>query len=552
MTPLLLLALTAAPTEADWAQADRLSASATTWNVDRAKLAAHPVQAREVSALLAHLEADCLAGESACRDPLSPSDQPHEAKLEALINVLGEVGSHADLALLDRLDARGLYTAGRASERILSREWEAALPALRSRCRAPNAAEVSQKAAQLNDFFHVDGRTETARALTPAEGDDLAYFLSSVDTSTKAVGEASETSSWTRQAPHDPVLDTLATRLQAVKLRGDASETAKLAREYLQHLGYPGAITGSDQFGWHGARFSGVMRQLADALERTGGFAEAAALQRAANPGGGMCGTGASYRWSQQVKAVIRDTERAGTCATAERLLEIEAYEPLYGTAELTQRGFDLKRLYRGALLTMNREDPKLLDRAFARLDTTSAAAAQARLKRNGAEAWESRVHALDGLVALSSELEPLVDLIEQARPETAQRALEALAHRVQRPDDDPCGDTLSFSGSFGSEWSRHVTALSESCATRLEAAQESSLATRLTSLESYPAHPVQLGLAKALSALASKQGAEALARLGATHCTEDDAWKCTELARIAAEGAERITHAKPFGPKTK
>lgn len=552
MTSLVLLALAAAPTEADWALAERLSASATTWNVDRAKLASHPVETREIAALLAHLEADCLAGDTACRDVLSAEKPPHEDTLEALINVLGEVGTPADLALLDRLDARGVYTAGRASERILTREWEATLPALRGKCRPPSTAEVSQGAARLNDFFRVDGRTETARALTPGERDDLAYFLASVDASTQAVGEASETSSWTRQAPHDPVLDTLATRLQAIKLGGDAAETAKLSREYLVHLGYPGPITGSDQFGWHGARFSGVMRQLADALERTGGFAEAASLQRTANPGGGMCGTGASYRWSQQVKAVIRDTERAGGCATAERLLEIESYEPEYGTAELTRRGFDLKRLYRGALVTMNRDDPKLLDRAFARLDTTSEAAARARLKRIGPEAWEARVHALDGLIAISTELPPMVDLVEQARPETAERGLEALAHRVQRPDDDPCGDQLSFSGSFSSEWSRHVTALSESCATRLEAAQESALAARLTKLEDYPAHPVQLGLAKALSALASKNGAETLARLGATRCSKDDAWQCTELARIAAEGAERIKQAKPFGPRPK
>jgi HEAT repeat protein len=67
--------------------------------------------------------------------------------------------------------------------------------------------------------------------------------------------------------------------LQDAKARGPFAKVYEAARAYLATLGFPGPIQTAQErcVGWHGARFSYVMRDLARAAEVLGRFDEAAA-----------------------------------------------------------------------------------------------------------------------------------------------------------------------------------------------------------------------------------------------------------------------------------
>src|SRR2546423_1920045 len=112
MSAWLAMTVLAAPTAADWAKAAELSQSASTWSVDAEKLAEQSVDRGEVSALLSRLTSDCLAADARCREVLG-KPSAHDDEIDRLTNVLGEIGSHGDLGLLDRLGARGFYNAER-------------------------------------------------------------------------------------------------------------------------------------------------------------------------------------------------------------------------------------------------------------------------------------------------------------------------------------------------------------------------------------------------------------------------------------------------------
>ncbi|MFY0541563.1 hypothetical protein [Nannocystis pusilla] len=193
--------------------------------------------------------------------------------------------------------------------------------------------------------------------------------------------EASPGSPLTPAAP-DPENDRLAAAAGDAKARGDVVGLVQHGRAYLARLGFPGPVNGraESHWAWGGARYSYVFRDLALGAELLGDPTLAGQLYRRADPGGGMCGTSVSYRWSEQVRGAIRSAERAGDCrvAVAERLLDVDGPRDMYpkpapdsmdyGPARLAAAGFDVARLYRGALLTAGRDaEPAVLRAALER-----------------------------------------------------------------------------------------------------------------------------------------------------------------------------------------
>ncbi|PCC67633.1 HEAT repeat-containing protein [Nannocystis exedens] len=419
-----------------------------------------------------------------------------------LLDALGEIGLPADAPILLRLDAIGIYQAERALEAILTRAMADAIP--KARCAAPTPGEVAAARLALADFavLRRRGGVLGGDAPTPAELDDLVYFFAAVADAGPLVGgavEASPGSPLTPAAP-DPENDRLAAAASDARARGDVVGLVQHGRAYLARLGFPGPIQGSAEshWAWGGARYSYVFRDLALGAELLGDPTLAGRLYRRADPGGGMCGTSVSYRWAEQVRGAIRSAERAGDCRVAvpERLLDVDGPRDMYprpapdsmdyGPARLAAAGFDVARLYRGALLTAGRDaEPAVLRAALERAPEPLRAAALARLGRRGPEAWEARVHAIEGLADVSgraalAELERrLPDLADGPR----QRALAAIGAVADRPAWDPCDpdDPGIYFGSISSQWSRHVTGLGGSCETVLRLHEAETLARSLT-----------------------------------------------------------------------
>ena len=365
----------------------------------------------------------------------------------------------------------------------------------------------------LGDFFVLRGSGDTlvAERPTPAEQGDLAYFLAAAKGAGPAVGEAAEASAGSpmgNPVPEDRQREAMA------KQRGDVTAIATEARAYLRTLGWPGPIRGAEESGWAwgGARFSFVMRDLASADESLGAYEEAADLFRRANPGGGACGTSDAFRWEEQVEGLIRSEERLGQCRAIvpERMLGLDQDRAgIYGTRRLEEAGFDVPRLYRGALVTMGRDaKPDVLARVL------TDPAALARLRARGPEAWERRVLALEGFADLGRRAAlPVLLAAAQGSPDIAIRALGALGKLAERPASDPCRPAclLGISGTSGG-WERPIRPLGEECATYLPPPEQAKLAKALLPLLSSPKAELRRAAAEALGKIGSPA---ALAALG-------------------------------------
>ncbi|MDC0667221.1 HEAT repeat domain-containing protein [Nannocystis radixulma] len=418
-----------------------------------------------------------------------------------LVDTLGEIGLPTDAPVLLRLDALGIYRAESALEAILTRAMSDAIP--QARCAPPSASEVAAARAALADFAIVrrHGDVLSGEAPTAAELDDLAYFFAAVAGAGPKVGasEANPGSPLTPVAP-DPESDRLAAAAGEARSRGDVAGLVRHGRAYLARLGFPGPIQGSAEstWAWGGARYSYVFRDLALGSELLGDPTLAGQLYRRANPGGGMCGTSVSVRWAEQVRGAIRSAERAGDCrpAVAERLLDVDGPRDMwptpapdsmdYGPARLAAAGFDVPRLYRGALLTADRDgDPATLRAALERAPEPLRTAALARLTRRGPEAWESRVYAIEGLADVTGRaaLAELARLLPILADDERRRAIAAIGAVALRPSWDPCdpGEAGIFLGSYGSQWERHVSHLGDSCDTVLRLHESAPIARTLT-----------------------------------------------------------------------
>jgi hypothetical protein len=489
-----------------------------------AALVAAGLDRRELVRLLDDLVAAC--GQAPCLALARHEPARH------LSRALGSLGTPADAPVLLRLDAHGVYAAKDALTAILTRAMADAVP--RARCDPPSAAEIAAARADLHDFAvlrHHNGRLR-AEAPTAAELDDLAYFFAAIADAGSAVGHAAEASAGSplQPAPPDPESDRLAALATEARARGDVDGLVRHARAYLERLGFPGPLLGAAEsaWAWGGARYSYVLRDLALGAELRGEPELAGPLYRRANPGGGMCGTSDSARWAEQVRGTIRSAERAGDCrpAVAERLLDLDGRwdrwsanlgsAASYGPARLAAAGFDLARLYRGALLTAGRDEaPAVVRAALARAPEPLRAAALARLERRGPEAWEARVFAIEGLADTAGRagLDELVRRLPTLAPAQRRRALAAIGQAAERPGADPCDpDDLSIYGaSLSNVWSRHVSPLGVDCATVLRLGDAAALARALTPWLADPDPDVREAAAVALGLIGHRAALPAL-----------------------------------------
>jgi hypothetical protein len=460
------------------------------------------------------LLAGCLELRERCPGALITDagyDRPTAEVADTLLALLGELGTTDGIPLLLALDARGRHRAGSALTRLLERTWQDDTEASGT-CSPPSEEDVAAAAGDLDGFVVLrfrDGRLE-AEPPTADERADLAYFLAAVRRSGPAVGEVDPPArrGWTRPGEPDPERARLREAIEAAGLDGDPHALLDRSLEYLATLGYPEAVRGDaeDEYAWGGARYSFVMRDAARAAELLGELDVAADLYRRAVPGGGACGTSTSSRLQQQIQGLVRSEERRGNgCAVvAERLLVIDgalpdAGEPPegrgYGLRELAAAGFDLERLYRGALPAIHRDaPPEEIRSAIERLDA------------RGPEAWEYRVRAIEGLAdTLQAAALPLLrDLARNALPDPRARAVAAIGQLARRPAYDPCGDRTFGEGWGSSEWSRPIRHLGRSCATLLPAETTAELAAEIGAYLDDPGRDVRRAAIEALESIAS------------------------------------------------
>ncbi|NMO16814.1 hypothetical protein HPC49_04725 [Pyxidicoccus fallax] len=461
------------------------------------------VPAADVERVLRALLSRCLAGTEDCKELETYSREAGKDLLRvqdsanALILMLGRYGSADLLPLLWQLDARGSFYAGRAMETLRTRRMAAVIAS--RPCAPPSAEEVATELATLGDFAALrvrDGKLVAVRP-TRRELEDLAYFLAAVREAGPPVGETVEPGGdWRKPAPANATLDAAHEELKAARLRGDLQGMDTAAHRYLTLLGYPGPLKASEEnaYGWHGSRFSAVMREWANVREDLGAFAEAAALYRRVTPSDGACGTGADLVWEEQLRGVIRATELHAGCrgVVVERLLDLDGKyrvddDPApYGLARLRAAGFDVKRLYRGALVTRHRDlPPEELKQVLSSAREPLRTAALRRLQERGPEAWEKRVLALEGFadVAQREALEPLLAMTADSVGETQHRAVTAFSLLAERPRHDPCAEDSGGFSHGGTSWTRNIHGLGERCATTLKPKERDAVVKRLLPL---------------------------------------------------------------------
>lgn len=453
------------------------------------ELRAASIDERELICSIDHVYDTCAAASSEC----ALEGDAREELGALMLTALGELAGDAGLAVLMQLDGRGVYEAGAAAERVLERRMGAAIRG--ASCQPPTADELAATRASLASFAVIERRGSgwIARAATTTELDDLGYFLTAVAASGPEVGASADnaSASWTNakgaKTAEDVERDRLFQELSLARKRGDLAGVQASASAYLETLGYPATLRAADEgnYSWGGARYSYVMRDLAFALELGGQHEAAADLYRRANPGGGACGTSDSYRWRQQVEGVIRTSEAAGRCraVVAERLLDIDfdglhgsALEPAsesYGVRRLAEAGFDVVRLYRGAVMTRNRDiGDAAIERTLKAAPPVLRDAALARLKAHGVEDWERRVYAAEGLADTGRDaaIPALTGLLAGASPALRKRVIKALGQLTARRQIGPCPEeTLGGYGVGGSSsWSRRVHPLGMTCKEQL------------------------------------------------------------------------------------
>jgi hypothetical protein len=503
-------------------------------------------------------------------DALASPSQPDET-LEALLVYLGEIaeptGYTPSMRLLVRLHAVGSIRAGMALEAVLARRLMSSTKT-GTACSPPSEAELAASAASLADFAVVVESTPS-RALrkpTSTELADLAYFYAAAVGSSGVVvasrGEDKNAARLPASAPDITPRAALANGMQSSLVAGDLAAHAKLARQYLGSLGYPGKIREAEESDqrWGGPAYSYVMRDLARSDELLGELAEAEALYRRANPGGGLCGTSVESVRTDQIQGVIRTAEEARGCraVVAERLFSVSSDQATYGTTRLTAAGFDVTRLYRGALLTLGRRDVVALEQLF-RADAQLGPAALARLQVRGQEAWAEQIRAIAGYAAEAKKaaIPELIALARRGLASDRAAAVDAIGRLLEDHGQDPC---LGYGGwgSGGGREERKIHALSHACATKLPVPEVDAIVKVLAGFAADPQPELREAVADALgrtgkpSARASLQilAKDAYVIKGSQICTKasDGTDKCSpnQPVRHAAEaGLERLREAE-------
>jgi hypothetical protein len=546
-----------------------------------AELAAAGLDETRAALLVRSAVAECLATELRC-DGLSvlPESKEQEAAahtVRLLLEQLGAVGHDATLPLLVRLDSRGVYGASDALEQVLERRAAAA----RTACEPPTAAELQAQKAALADFavLEHDGTRWVGRAPSADESEDLAYLFVAVSDESAPVGQAPERGPpvFGKRAAPNAEREALILEMAAARMRGNSSAHALVARRYLTTLGYPGPLRGDEESNvmWGGPKYAYVMRELAVSTEILGELGEAADLYRRANPGGGGCGTTVESRRADQSRGLIRVVEGSQGCrpVVAERLYASSRgrRNEWYGPKRLADAGFDLARLYRGALLTRGRDaEPSELRGALAAIPGTFGAAALARYVSRGAEEWDARVRGLEGLADTAGKRAvPILIARAKTGPVASRtRALNALGELAAHTGSDPCKPGLRgwFHSHHGSRDEREIRALNATCDTRFSSAELADTARRISALSSDKDPSVREEVARALGQIASAASVPTLTALlsdpfkleGSTVCSTTGNgpercrpnWPVREQARTALDRiADVRKHERQLGP---
>ncbi len=516
------------------------------------------------------------------------------AHVEVLFKWLGEVGTARSLPLLYRIDRMEWVTS-----RILERQMEAAMA--RSDCAPPSESEVQAAEASLHDFvvIRADASAFRFERLTADELQDLAYFMAAVSEAGPPVRQSGGEDGWSddltgaeetdadANGSDEPFTQAESEELslsddyshddsaEAALRRGDLDRFIDLARAYLQFFGYPSSLDGPRTNRVCHLRHlnSYVTQDLAEVLEARGEFHEAAFLYRVAIPHG-PCGSSVGSIWERRIRGFIRSHEKAGRCraVVAERLLDFERSVEIlpgpnehytYGPSRLTAVGFDVAKLYRGALLTAFREGgQKELKARFSKAPAPLSQLALDRLARKGTEAWERRIRALEGLAdgtgrEAMRRLIPLalanVPSSESGLPTLRVRAIEALGDLLHRPAVDPCtpNDEWGSRGSFGfgGHWRKKVQSLTE-CGAVLNADERDALSGQLFPLLRSSHADVRREGAETLGKIGSPSALAELKHLVAKPAAglvlnewdeEDLRWWAVEIRRAAQNAIETI-----------
>jgi hypothetical protein len=499
-----------------------------------------------------------LAGGCPARIDGEPDSQPRQERkqiIAALIAAVAASGTQRGLTKLLQLASCGVESPRWGREQILERTMARTIAVVP--CTPPLAGELARAREELADFPLLRLRKGVLRAEPPTEPElnDLAYFMAAVTDAGEETGARDEGANWSKPAPANATRQELFEELAAAKSAGQVVQVERLARGYLETLNFPDTLHGEEEdvYFWHAPRYYHVMRDLAQSWEALGRYHEAAGLWRRMSTAGAACGTGADYVWQQQVKAVIRDEEIAGHCevAVAERLLAIDDSrwnkQNAYGPARLLRAGFEVARLLRGALLTINRDAGEAAaTRAIEAWPATPRLFAQMRLRDKGPEDWERRVQAARGVADTmqAAAIPLLLRAAEQSLPAGRQRALAALGDLAERPFSDPCRGLGSGRFTISSRWVRPVTPIGQDCGTGFAGADRTRLARQVAVYANDRDVGTRKAVATALGKLAEPVARPALRRL--LHDGERLGEVCTGSADQSPE------HCRPHYPVRK
>lgn len=499
-------------------------------------ITANGIDEPTVRRVLEALTRDCLAARSSEAPPclkLGPKE-PDDAVVDATFALAAEVadvgvGNGDTARLLVRLEARGMYHATMAIERVLERRWLAG----RKACSPPSTAEIAAARAQLNDV-QIWTPSGSPRPATDAERDDLAYLHAALQLTGVEVGTATEDEAAPELPAGSPELARHEVQRKAMAdalIDGDVARHAAAAEAYLKLLGYPGPIRVAEETDarWGGRGFSYTLRLWARSEEILGHFDVAEPLHRRATPGGGMCGTSTDSVRASQMEGAIRAAEQREGCrpVIAERLFTPNGRsKDVYGARTLDQAGFDVTRLYRAALLDIG----------------------------EGTD-WSKRTRAISGYAdAGGRDAAPrVVEIAERGDVEDRIAAIGGLEGMLRSYGIDPCVPSQIGYGHGLGNGEREVQSIMERCDTKLDDKARDAIIRRIAALAGDPDWRVREAVAKMLGATGAPAARTTLAKLardtyddGTTTCdgTTDVCEPTRPVKRAAKQGLEDVDGA--------
>jgi hypothetical protein len=241
-------------------------------------------------------------------------------------------------------------------------------------------------------------------------------------------------------------------------------------------------------------------------------------------------GTGA--REDEQTMNFIVRAEATHHCRSAvtARMLRLSVRETsgpgvadLFGVTPLARAGFDVARLYRGALLTVNQGVPDEQVRAAVnRAPPAVRPPMQAHLERWGHPDWEFETRAVEGWADLRGRaaFPRLLELASSASLRVRLRTLKALAQLVRESHE--CGVSCGgwrVVGTVGWSEAASVRALDEHCAEALTETERGELTRALLPLASDASEELRAALTQVLGALGAPSARDTLVGLDCAAC---------------------------------